>query len=103
MITLLHYIIHHFRHKNRTGTEMRSTIVSGIVTGDALVSCFLVMRINRKLTFCISEPWFGRNFRQIVFIRVKSLNNANLVTSRHNRKKRASLPVNVHCSKMLLL
>ena len=30
--------IHHFRNDQRTGAEMRTAIVSGIVTGDAPIS-----------------------------------------------------------------
>ena len=43
---------------------------------------------------------FGQIFEQIASIRVKILSNINLVVPRHIKREKASLPVEVHRSKM---
>ena len=50
-------------------------------------------------------PFIGSGFlfRQIVSIRVKKLSNTNLVASRHIKREKGSLPVDVRRSKTLLL
>ena len=49
--------------------------------------------VNRKLTFCICLQWLCHNFRQTVFTRINSLNNANLVALKHNTEEKVSLSV----------
>ena len=59
MVFILFASIHHFRDKKGTGAEMRKrcAIVSGIVTGDALVSYWLVF-----LPFPVTVPdFFAKN------------------------------------------
>ena len=41
----------------------------------------------------LSDSGFALTFGQIVSIRVKELDNTNLVASRHIKRERASLPV----------
>ena len=46
---------------------------------------------------------FEQTFRQIASIRIKNLSHTNLVASRYFKEKNSSLPVEVRCSKTLLL
>ena len=46
---------------------------------------------------------FEQIFGQIVSIRVRTLNNTNLVVSRHIKREKSSLPVEVRRSKASLL
>ena len=49
------------------------------------------------------DEGFAEIFSQIVSMRVKKLSNTNFISSRHNERKKATLPVDVHHSKTLLL
>ena len=59
--------------------------------------------VNRKLFFFapLSRD-FEQSFGQIVSIRVKTLSNTNLVASRHIKKEKRSLPVDMRRSKTSL-
>ena len=49
------------------------------------------------------DAGFAEIFSQIVSMRVKKLSNTNFISSRHNEREKASLPVDIHHSKTLLL
>ena len=57
------------------------------------------MDVNRKWTFCIIGQWFDSN----VFTRAKKLSNTNFLASRHKKREKASLSVDVRRSKTSLL
>ena len=62
------------------------------------------MDVNRKLFFFFAplSRDFEQIFGQIVSIRVKTLSNTNLVTSRHIKREKRSLPVDMRLSKTSL-
>ena len=51
--------------------------------------------MERKWTFCNLEYDFEQIFGQILSVRVKSLSNTDLVSSRHLKREKGSLPVDV--------
>ena len=59
--------------------------------------------MERKWTFCNLEYDFEQIFGQILSVRVKSLSNTDLVSSRHLKREKGSLPVDVRRSKTSLL
>ena len=59
--------------------------------------------VNRKWTFCIIGQWFGLNSRVNRLYKRKELSNTNLLATRHIKKEKDSLPVDVRCSKPSLL
>ena len=61
------------------------------------------MHVNRKWTFCILLQWFHPNFRQIDFIREKTLSSKIVSAFRHFKWEKASLLVDVRRSKTSLL
>ena len=62
---------------------------------------------RRTSTGCALIPNLGRDvdqiFGQIIFMREKTLEDTNLVVSRHIKRENGSLPVDVHRSKTFLL
>ena len=90
---------------------MRTAIVSRIVTGDALVSYLGVLSsdVSERRTstgnglFALLDHDFEQMFGQIVSVRVKTLSGTDLVASRHLKREKGSLPVDVRGSKTLLL
>ena len=90
---------------------MRTAIVSRIVTGDALVSYQGVLSSDaserRTSTgnglFALLDHDFEQMFGQIVSVRVKTLSDTDLVASRHLKREKGLLPVDVRGSKTLLL
>ena len=50
---------------------------------------------NRKWAFCILGQWFYPHFRQILFIRERTLSSTILVAFGHVKWEKASLPVDV--------
>ena len=90
---------------------MRTAIVSRIVTGDALVSYLGVLSsdVSERRTstgnglFALLDHDFEQMFGQIVSVRVKTLSDTDLVASRHLKREKGSLPVDVRGSKTLLL
>ena len=57
----------------------------------------------RSRQFSFLGSGFTQMFWQIVCIWKKTISNTNLVASRHTRREKTSLPVNVRCSKTSLL
>ena len=53
--------------------------------------------------FTFLSGGFAQMFSQIVSVRIKKLSNTNFISSRHIKKEKASLPVDVRRSKTLLL
>ena len=64
---------------------------------------FWVTHVNRTWTFALLSRDFKQMFAEIVSIRVKTLNNTNLVASRQFKIENGSLPVDVRRSKTSLL
>jgi len=58
---------------------------------------------NGSGLFAILSHDFEQIFRQILSVRVKSLSNTDLVSSRHLKREEGSLPVDVRRSKTSLL
>ena len=54
--------IGHLRNEKGTGAEMRPAIVSGSVTGDALVSCWSVLEIVPELFAKVNSAQFPSLF-----------------------------------------
>ena len=53
--------------------------------------------------FSFLDDGFDQSFSQIAAIRVKKLSNTNFISSRHIKREKSSLPVDVHHSKTSLL
>ena len=53
--------------------------------------------------FLFLDDCFAQIFSQIVTIIVKKLSNTNFISSRHIKREKSSLPVDVRCSKTPLL
>ena len=64
---------------------------------------FWATLVNRKWDFCILGQWFYLNFRQIFYMRERTLSSTILVASKHVSWENASLPVDVRGSKTSLL
>ena len=67
-------------------------------------SQFWAMPLNRKWPFIsFLDDGFAEIFSQIISIRVKKRSNTNFISSTYIETENASLPVDVHHSKTLLL
>ena len=53
----------------------------------------------RSKPFALLRHDFEQTFGQIVSVKVKTLSNRDLVASRHLKREKGSLPVDVHRSK----
>ena len=59
------------------------------------------MHVNRKWTFTFLSGGFAQIFSQIVSVRVKKKRGTNFISSRHVKREKASLPVDVRRSRTL--
>ena len=59
------------------------------------------MHVNRKWTFTFLSGGFAQIFSQIVSVRVKKKRGTNFISSRHVKREKASLLVDVRRSRML--
>ena len=59
--------------------------------------------LDRKWTFCIILRWFCPNFAQVASFRVKKVSNTHLLASRHVKREKTSLPIDMRHSKTPLL
>ena len=74
-----------------------------IFTGEVVSQRFWAMNVNRKCYFALLSRDFEQIFGQIVSIKVKTPSNINLVRSRHFKREKRSLPVDVRRSKTSLV
>ena len=59
------------------------------------------MHVNRKWTFTFLSGGFAQIFSQIVSVRVKKKRGTNFISSRHVKREKASLLVDVRRSRTL--
>ena len=64
---------------------------------------FWTTHVDRKWTFCIIGRWFCPNFEQVASVIVKKLSNTNLLASKHIKREKTSLPIDMRHSKTPLL